>query len=200
MAVQNPPHERSPGDLRQGTDQLLFLCRVLAFPVEICVTRFGTWGPQYLDFSSVLGFFWPLVFVGLTAPHPAGEVRAVVLFWWGSLVLLLVHRVAGLRRRARGYRCHSRNRGASWFARVSDPVGSGRSNARDCLAVVGAGIVIAAVVSRPLGLLLLLGSAALLATRLVMHLAIEARLREMEDLWIEHEFLAERFRERTDRR
>ncbi|HEX4609313.1 MAG TPA: hypothetical protein VH092_14035, partial [Urbifossiella sp.] len=186
MAAQNPPHERSPGDLRQGTDQLLFFCRVVAFPVENCVTRFGTWGTRYLDFSSVLGFFWPLVFVGFSAPHSAGDVRAVVLFWWGSLVLLLVHRVAGLRRRARGYRCHSRYRGASWFAWESDRVGTGQSDARECLVVVGAGIVIAAAVSRPLGLLLLLGSSALLATRLVIHLVIEARLRELEDLRIEH--------------
>ncbi|QJW98438.1 hypothetical protein [Frigoriglobus tundricola] len=186
-------------DLRQGHDQFLFLCRILAFPVQLCVTRFGTWGPRYLDFSAVLGFFWPVVFLAFAGPYPVGEGVAVIRFWWATLALLLIHRIAGVRRRAKGYLCHSRYWGESWFARPSDPPASDRSDAREFLAVFGIAVLLAAAVSRPLGVLLLIGCVALLVTRLVVRQAVVARLREMEDARIESEFYFERFRERTDR-
>ena len=195
------PHARQGGfltDLRQGTDWLLFVCRVVAFPVEVWVVRPGTWGPRYLDLSAVLGFVWPFVLVGFWGPHAAADDRAVLLFWWGVFALLLVHRVAGIRRRARGCRCHSRYRGDSWFVRPTDPPGTRRADLRELLVVLGAAAVIAAA-CRPLGALIFVGGVGLGISRVVAQLAVEARLRELDDLRIENEFYMDLFRARSDR-
>ena len=198
MADHGSSQPSFPDRARESVDLVLFACRVVAFPIELYVTRFGTWGPRYLDFSAVLGFLWPMVFFGLSGPQPEPEAVAILMFWWGSVILLLAHRVKGIVLRSRGYVCHSRYRGDSRFAPLGEE-NSPKSDALEFLTTLSVSLAVLAVV-KVLGTVLLIGSVALLVTRRMAQDMIEARLREMEDLQIENEFYGERFRQRRDRR
>ena len=112
------------------------------------------------------------------------------------IVLLLVHRAAGVVRRWRGYRCHSRFWGRSWLDRGTDESSERRARTADSVLAAAIGFLVYVAGSAPLGVLLIVGGATKLLTDGIVFMATEARLREMEDARVETEYYADRFRQR----
>jgi hypothetical protein len=97
---------------------------------------------------SFLGVFWPLVFAALYGPDPG--LPWLILLWLTVAGWLLLHRVARVIRRMRGYRGHSRYWGDSVFQQL---LGFRTPRRAHTLEVVGT-VVLAVFllgVSKPLG-------------------------------------------------
>lgn len=112
----NPQNRQPPGglvqDLRTGYSVLLLAARVASAPVLPWVRRPGTWGERFLGWPEAVGAlgFLPVsgAFVAERVPVAAAGYGALIAFYAATLALFLAHRVAGVRRRARGEHCHSR--------------------------------------------------------------------------------------------
>ncbi len=192
MAAQQPD---STSEMKQTFNLGSHLVYALAFPVVIWTTRFGTWGKRYLTTSAVMGIVWPLGLGVLYGPHP--RLMDLFRFWLACIVLLLVHRVAGIVRRWRGYRCHSRSWGRSWLDRGNDESSERRARISESVLAAALGFLLYHAGSGPLGVLLMIGGVTKLLTDAIVYLATEARLREMEDAKMETEYFADRFRQRV---
>lgn len=194
-----PQHDQSlGGDFRSNFNLMIGLMDVMAFPVLIITTRLGTWGTRFLGIHAVLGFFWPLLFATFHTQDP--EVGGVFVFWFASIPILLAHRVEGLRKRNQGYRCHSLYWGRSWFQKSDDPSRQRSSRVLASLVALFGGILVMGAVSKPLGLLFVLGAIAKLVTDAMTFQAIDARLRQMDDARFENEFVLDLYRRRTGER
>jgi hypothetical protein len=183
-----PPHppDSSFGDARDTANVARFFARAAALPVEVCLRRFGTWGDRYLGVASVFGLFWPLVFGAFYGP---ARGLAWLTFWWFVVLgLLLVHRVAGVVRRVRGYECHSRYAGDSWFLAVPGFGDPQRAYVLEVLTSALVAGVLAELVSKPLGAMLLVSTLAHAVNLALAHLADAARLRAMRDAEIEYRY------------
>lgn len=111
---QDRPGEWDPfGDTKAGCNFVMWLTQVIGAPFEAWLRRFGTWGSRAAGTPMAFGWLALLVFPALAFPRePQGPV---VLFWLATTLLLLVHRIEGVRRRRRGYEAHSRYTGDSRF-------------------------------------------------------------------------------------
>lgn len=181
-------------DTKATFNLLATACEVVAFPVMICTTRFGTWGVRHLASPLVLvGFVWPWIFAALYGPHP--RLAGILLFWYASIGLLLVHRVQGVRLRRRGYHCHSRYWGDAWFQRGDSLEDQRRARGRMVVLsfLVGMACLVACP---PLGAMIAFGAVAKVFSDGLAFAAVETRLRQMEDARIENEFYLEAHRRR----
>jgi hypothetical protein len=192
--MQPQQQESLGGDFRRNFDIMVGLMTIMAFPAVMLTTRSGTWGSRFLGLHAVLGFLWPLVFGAFYGPDPG--LGAVLLYWQASILVLLVHRLHGVRRRAQGYRCHSLYWGESIFEKSSDADSKrARGFANVLLMAVGAGLC--AEVSKPLGTLLIIAAVCKAVTEALTFQAVEARVRQMEDARIENSFYLDRYRQRN---
>jgi hypothetical protein len=193
-----PPEQNSRSEFRRNHDLMVGLMTIFAFPVVLCTTRLGTWGTRYLGFHAVLGFIWPIVFATFHGRDP--DVGAVAVFWQLSILLLLVHRIEGVRLRRRGYQRHTLYWGRSWFEPATvDLAKQRRARLLASLVAFIAGLVCIDAISRPLGILFVLGAVSKVVTDLLTFQATETRLRQMEDARIENDYYLELFRQRHGR-
>jgi hypothetical protein len=196
--MQETEQPQQGGDLKGNFNLLIGLCTIMAFPIEVCTTRFGTWGERYLNRLAMFGAFWPLVFVAFYGPRP--QIGSVVLFWFLMVALLLVHRACGMWRRHRGYRCHSHYWGQCWLDR-RDGLSGGRVR-RQLMAIIilFVGLLCFKLLIKPLGALFMIGAIAKLFADSVAFQAVNARVRQMEDARIENEFFQTLWRQISRRR
>lgn len=91
-----PPTDESnsASDFKSNINTMIGICAVIAFPITVFTTRFGTWGSRHLGRAAMIGFFWPPVFAALYGPHP--RIGSVLAFWLATFVFLLLHRVTGV--------------------------------------------------------------------------------------------------------
>ena len=190
-----PPERNSSSEFRRNHDLMVGLMNIFAFPIVLWTTRLGTWGTRYLGLHAILGFLWPLVFATFHGRDP--DVGAVVLFWQFSIVLLLAHRIEGVRLRRRGYQCHSLYWGRSWFEPMTVNLAKQR-RARLLASLVAfiAGLVCCDALSKPLGILFILGAVSKFVIDLQTFQATEARLRQMEDARLENDYYLDLYRQR----
>lgn len=181
-------------DWKKQWNLMAGLAQIMAFPVDVVATRFGTWGSSYLSFFAVLGCIWPVLFAAFCGPHR--RLADLYLFWLVMLILLLVHRAVGIKRRFLGESSHSRYWGRSWLQRSSNSNSDRYARTLDALLAFGAGLFLAALGSGPLGAFLMVSSVAKLFTDGLEFHAVEARVQEMADARIEQEYYARLHRER----
>lgn len=193
--MQRGDPKETGGDLKRQLNVAIALVDAVSFPTEVWTNRFGTWGPRYLGMQAVLGLIWPVVFGTFCGPHP--RIGDLFQFWVLTMVLLLVHRVAGMVRRRRGYTCHSRYWGTSWFERGPGIKAQRRARTADAVAVSGVGLLFFSAGSVPLGAFLLIGGVAKLVSDGMHYHATAMRVQQMEDARIENEYYADLYRERN---
>ncbi len=181
------------GEMKRGYQAVVTLAGIVAFPVVLCTTRFGTWGNRYLGFTAVAGFFWPYLFVAFWGPDP--RAYALGMFWLLSLGLLVIHRIRGGQLRRRGYRCHSRYWGRSWFETDQSPGNSRFARTATSLLVLVAGLIWTHW-NPPLGMLFVFGAIAKWVSEAAVFQEVEARLRQMDDARIENEYYTALYRQR----
>jgi hypothetical protein len=190
------PHEQQGfgSDYRARFNEMCVVARIAAFPITIWTTRFGTWGHRHLTGFALLGMIWLVVFAAFSEQDPrVGELN---LFLVLSIGLLVVHRVAGVVRRQRGYRCHSRYWGDSRLDRGTGLEAQRKARLAEGMLVFGIGLLFYGLGSIPLGSFLMIGAAARYFSVILDFKAIDARLDQMEDARIENEGYAELYRER----
>jgi|GEM_PF-2792659 len=170
-------------DFRSGMNGIQFLCRCLSLPIEVCVRQFGTWGERFIGIEAVFGLLWPIAFAAFYGPYPG--LNAVVLFWFGMIPLLVIHRLAGLSRRQKGYRCHSQYFGDSWFQLLPGFGKPSRAQTLEILVSIVLAIVVHEIVAKPLGTMLLISAFAHMVNLALVYQATAARLRSMHDAEIE---------------
>lgn len=180
-------------DVQSNLNVFQLLTRSAALPVELCVRRFGTWGPRYLGLGVVPGLAWPVCFMLLYQPHP--QLGWVGRFWLLMLGLLVAHNIAGVVRRARGYDPHSFYIGDSWLESVRGLRTPARARVAEVLAAAAVSLALLPVV-KPLGAFLLVGTAAHAVNLLVLEVGMAARLRALRDAQIENEYVMARYRDR----
>ncbi|MGL6075188.1 MAG: hypothetical protein ACRC8S_13590 [Fimbriiglobus sp.] len=181
-------------DWKKNWNLMSGLAQIMAFPIDIFSTRVGSWGSRYLTFFAVPGCFWPVFFGGFCGRHP--RLGDLFLFWFISLLLLLMHRAIGIQRRLRGEVCHSRYWGRSWLQWGTSLASDRYARSLDALLALGLGIVLVSVGSQPLGAFLMVSAVAkLLSDGLEFH-ATEVRVQEMNDARIEQEYYARLYREK----
>jgi hypothetical protein len=184
---QNPEQPMgSLFDLRQSFDWLHLFSEAAAFPLNVWLTRPGTWGVRYIGIPAVCGVVWPLIFLAFQGPVPG--ILDVFRFWQLTFLMLFVHAFAGTVRRWRGYRPHSHFWGDSyWYggAKVSR-VRAART--LDCAVAFAVGYICLMLGSGSLGLFFFLGAGAKLIADGVQFQAVAARKRQFEDARIENEF------------
>jgi hypothetical protein len=193
--MANPSQPGSGGmlaDMQSSLNLVQLWARSASLPIELFVRQFGTWGPKYLGIGAIFGLVWPVVFMLFYQPHP--DLIWIVRFWYVMIVMLLIHRIAGVIRRHRGYECHSVYIGSSWFEKVRGFEEPSRARVLE--------VGVAAVVSlflyqvfKPLGAMLLLGTAAHAFNLFILELSMTARLRALRDAQIENECVMERYRQ-----
>lgn len=194
-------HQPGPGaggplaDLRGKVNMALFLARAAALPVELCGRRLGTWGEKHLGVEAAVGLLWPPVFVAFHGPAPGLE--AVLLAWAGMVMLLVAHRAAGADLRRRGYECHSRYAGESWFERLPKFRDPAQAHKFEVLMAGFAAAMAAAAGSEPLARFLLIAAVAHAVTVGAAHRALAARVRGMRDAELEARYLADLHRDRS---
>lgn len=175
---------------------LMFIARVLATPLEVCLRRgFGT---KYFGFQA-LG---ALVAVGLWASMWQGaDSHPVIWFWWFMVIMFVRAKRESARMTADGGTIHTRYNGwprlASIFKRM--PEAKVKAVAEPGVSLI-AGVVLLSL-SEPLGSLLIVCAIALGVVQSTIEAAEHARASELNDALIEQQGLAERFREmQRDRR
>lgn len=107
-------------EARQHFQVFTGLVQIVSAPLTAWTRKFGTWGERYAGFQMVLG--WLLIPVA-AAFAPRDDPGPLVLFWFATTLMLMLHRAEGVRLRRRGYAPHSRYSGVSrvpgdeWFAK-----------------------------------------------------------------------------------
>jgi hypothetical protein len=185
----NDERPRQPfKEMRENYQLLVGFGQLWSAPVEMWLRRPGTTGDRNNGLHLVLGVFWILLF-GALCNRPK-ETAPVVWFFCLTLLVLLIHRVAGIRRRSKGYRCHSRYTGQPWFPGRELWV---KQWAEPTL-ILFVGIAIAWV-TQPLGAYLIGAAISQVVCTNYQIAAEEARIRALRDAQIEQLYLMERFRE-----
>lgn len=112
MQRQDGPDWGQPfRETRQQMQLLLGLAQVVAMPLSAWTRRFGTWGERYPGLLMAAGWTtMPLFAVFFPAADP-GPLLAV---WLVTAVMLLLHRIEGVRLRRKGRVVHSLYSGESW--------------------------------------------------------------------------------------
>jgi len=162
---------------QQGMVFLRFLVAVVTPPLAVLLRRPGTCGDRYFGVHAYLSVFAIVVVGSYTARTPleAHGVNVMVICY---VLFLLMHRVEGKHKRARGYRCHSMYVGNSIVGLKWEP-----------LLCVLVGLPLSAV-CKPMGLYLCWGSIALFLERFEGEQRMRAITRAMQDARYEQEAIA----------
>ena len=118
---QNGQSQSPMQDMRQNVNILVGLAQCISKPIESLLRRPGTWGERYMNLQAILGWIFCAMFSSLYRdqypPFYRSNCNPMPMFYLllGITGMLLLHRVAGIWRRLRGYVCHSVYTGQSWF-------------------------------------------------------------------------------------
>jgi len=195
MPQQSQQDEGFLADTKRGFNLLHRGAEMMAFPVVLTTTKLGTWGSRFLTPSSLLGFFWPLLFGSVYGPDPG--LGLLYGYWLASIGLLAIHRAQSAKLQREGYRCHSQYWGTSWFERDdADLKGQERARGKACTLAIVLGFLCFCALSKPLGEMFILGGIAKMFTDAMVFQATRARLRVMEDARIDTEFYARLYRDK----
>ncbi len=166
------------GDTKTGCNAAIGLTQAIAAPFEAWLRKPGSWGERHAGTHMALGWLALLAVPALMFPRePQGPV---VLFWLATTLLLLVHRVEGVRLRWRGYQAHSRFTGVSRFTPgVTDSQITAKKVWEPVAVFLAGGLALA--VSLPLGIYLMLGAVCLSFTAAYQEEADLARRRALRD-------------------
>lgn len=201
MSVGSPGKGNEGPDFIKDTFDLFnffaFAARVIAAPAEAWLRKPGTVGERYWNVSGPIGLVaFPMLccLIGSACPMPL-EFVGIVGFWFGTVGMLLVHRIRRVHLHRQGYFWHSMYIGDSWF----DP-----KNQRDRLPVRTrhevTAVVVAAFLSVPIsfglcGTLFIVAFALTLNSEM-LRMQEAARLRSMQDAYLDARHAAERMRTR----
>ncbi len=179
-----------------GANILVFVARVLATPLEVCLRR--NFGTRYFGFQA-LG---ALVAIGLWASMwPGTDGRPVVWFWWFVVLMFLRARRESIRLSGKGASIHTRYNGWPRLAAVFKRMPEAKIKASVEPVVSGIAGLALLTVSEALGSLLIVSAIALGMVQSTIEAVEQARASELNDALIEQQTLAERFREmQRDRR
>jgi hypothetical protein len=175
-------------DFKSQYDVVVGLAQIVSFPVLVCTTRFGTWGSRYLGRHALFGFIWPMIFLMLYGPARPNDQQAVLLFWYASFVLLIVHRFRAFQLRRAGHRCHSHYWGDTRTLRTGDEDHPRRARHTMSLAVFGLAFFAFHTITKPLAAMFIVGCIGKFINDLAVFHALDARQRQMEDARIENEY------------
>jgi hypothetical protein len=177
-------------DMQSSLNLFQLFTRSAALPVEVLVRQWGTFGERYIGLMVLTGPCWVMLFGAFYGPHP--QLYWLLYFLYTMVGLLVVHRVAGIIRRWRGYHCHSVYIGDSWFQRCRGFEEPHRARMLEVL-VMGAIALVLFGIAKPLGALLLIGVGSHVFNLMMIELSDAAKIRAMRDAQIENEHLRTRY-------
>lgn len=196
MQQQQQEQQSTMAEVKSMFNLFTIVCDAVAFPVTICTTRLGTWGTRFLASPlTLLGVMWPWIFAAMYGPHP--QLASLLLFWYASIVILLLHRIQSARLRKQGYRCHSRYWGDSWLQNGHTLRDQRRGRERAAILAFAVGLGCHLLLLKPLGAMFAIGAIAKWISDSLAFDAANARLRQMEDARIENDFYLEAYRDRN---
>jgi hypothetical protein len=175
--VTNDQNRKPFQGLRDSINLLHLTLQVMAAPVEVWLRKPGTVGERYFGIAAFLSLlFMPMFFAAVEMPDPYG---GALIFWCAYIVMLAVHRVARVGRKAE---VHSHCMGESIFGYNVEPV--------VCFLVGG----LLCVVSIPVGLYVVCAAFAVSFESEFIKARDRAQVRALRDARIEQENLASQFR------
>jgi hypothetical protein len=171
--------------MRENTSLLVGAAQCVCKPVEALLRVPGTWGERYMNFQAVLGLVFCLMF---PAFYPGHDPRPMAYLALTIVCFLIIHRIAGIWRRSRGYQQHSRYSGRPWL-KGKDEVGAKTTLEPLALIVIGMALL---GYNLPLGAYLAICGIALWIDGAWQVAADNARLRDARDARIDAEWMQAR--------
>jgi hypothetical protein len=173
---QQQPQKPLLQEWAQNTNIILGIIQIYCMIFSVFVKKPGSWGERFASWRMMAS--WVLLFLFGPLFYPREDHRPLLLLFLASTVLLLIHRVAGIWRRSRGYRCHSLYPGNSWLG----------TDARDVVLVFFCGIL-SLLFNQPLAAYLLIGSVCMWIIAAWQRAAHAAKRRAIADAQFESEVM-----------
>lgn len=189
MSADSQGRSDGPDFIKDTFDLIQFFIvasRVIAAPVEPWLRKPGTVGERYWGLPAAVGLVaFPMLCCLIGSTHPTlYEFDCIVLFWFGTVGFLLLHRIKRFQLQRRGVFSHSWSVGESWF----DPKdGKDLLNVRTrfevtAVLMVGLGLL---PFSCGLGVTLGIAAVALIINSEMLRLQEAAQVRSLQDAFFE---------------